>query len=340
MKVIQNWQDYTNFAFESLGDLKGHDEDVLFLNLAESIGNLLGDIKRNIVSQKVDVNAMIKHGGDILWALAVIEEQYDLSSPRSSKMLHYKVQNLNKEEIIPDYISMQADICMSLTEACEGCMEKDLELLQFASSKIFSCLMDISIFNNFTIGDCILSSVKTINEQNSVKTLNKKEPAIPQESKYKKEYEEAKIKSKNLKIKQVTMDILNSAPVEGSDGISYSYQGVKIKYGRKTKTFSSGDIIIDFFNSSNFIAESEFKGLNYNLIYTPKFRVILENLHFTKTVLSAYIHEGKLVLAADMKQSNDQTDVFADKTKYRPVLIRPNMKELDDLLIYISKFKK
>jgi hypothetical protein len=121
-----------------------------------------------------------------------------------------------------------------------------------------------------------------------------------------------------------------------SPGERFLYKGLKVKNSRKITKFESGDLILDYFNASNNVAK-QLPNKHYNLIYTPELRAVLESLIHSKNIISAYIYEGKLVHADQLKDKNSNTpDVFADKTKYRPVLIKPSMKTLDQLLVYIS----
>jgi hypothetical protein len=325
------WQEYKEFALQTLGDYKDKTETILFLNLFEEVGQLFGCLKMELMTGKEDNNKLLSEIGDILWCIAILETHYDLSSPRGAKMLDYKIEINLIVDGEADYISLQADFADNLLTLFEALHMSDLDTVQHSINLIFSSLMDMLIYRKLTLTDAI--GMSRIKLAANYKPAGNKGTIKDHEA----EYKRAKEEIKNQKLKEITLDILTS-PIKEEENKSL-YLGLKVKNGRKITKFESNELILDYFNASNFIA-SQLPNQNYSLLYSPQLSAVIGELIRSKDLISAYIYDSKLVPADKLKTNKDQNFVYADKTKYRPVLIKPSMIELEDLLTYISDVKK
>jgi hypothetical protein len=326
--TIKSWEDYKEFAFSNPGKFKDKQQEVLSLNLSASIGNMFNSFMLEITEEKENKPRMIDAIGDVLWACALIESHYGLTSSRASQALNYSIQKSAEINIVLDFNLLQADFAEALVGLMDSALEEDLDSMEYAMSKIMTGILNISIYKDFSLRDSVLSSCNKIAQE-----IKSKIPSTTRN--HKKEFDEAKKEIKASKVKEVTIDIIKKQISEGE----YVYQGLKVRNGRKISKFETGELILDFFNASNSIAK-ELPKQHYNLLYTIAFRAVLDNLISNRKLVSAYLYEDKLINASTLKKSSNKTDVFADKTKYRPVLIKPEMTELDHLLNYISDVKK
>jgi hypothetical protein len=326
--IIKSWEDYKNFAFSNLNEFKDKDEDILFLDLFENVGKLFSNLKKEIILGDSDniKKELIDVIGDLLWSSAVIEAQYDLMPSRASNSLSSEVTPIDGYVMTMDLLLLQADFSAILADLMDSTVEKDYDTMQYSINRLMSSLLNLALYKDISLRDGIVASCKKMSVKNKGVTKTKD---------FNKEYEEAKKDIKKSKSKEVTIDLLKEKLNENQ----FTYAGVKVKNGRKIFKFETGDLILDFFNASNHVAK-ELPNQDYNLLYTPEFRAVLQNLIETNSIISAYLYEGKLVNASSIKKDPNKPDVFADKTKYRPVLIKPDMTELDHLLTYISDTKK
>jgi len=332
--IIKNWEDYKQFAFNTIGELKDKPEDVIFLNLQEVIGNMFGAFKKEIISNQINNEELLDRIGDIIWNIAIIEVHFGLMPSRASNTLNYELKFVNDIKLELDSIALQGQICEILMQIFDAELEDDFDTLEYGISQLFSILIDILLPRKLQLKDVLVTSVKKLN---AIQKATKQTIAATEDP-YKNEYKEAKEKIKQSKDKEITFDILTETiEKEGNVKTMSIYKGLKIKNGRKITKFESGEIILDYFNASNAVA-SQLSNKHYSLLYTPELRAVLHDLINKRALISAYIYEGTLVPATSLKKG-DNPDVFADKSKYRPVLIKPVMKTLDQLLVYISETK-
>jgi len=322
------WETYLSRVSETMGDYGDDTIDVFALNLGTSTHRLIDTIKSEMKFKQDFKAEKIKNLGDILYACACLQIYYQLPSNRYANMFIYDIQLQGEGVLEVDYMEMYANLLADLVELTEAILENDIDYVAFVVSKITCFVFDICAISSITPIKCLGISV-TEN-----KVVNTPAAETPVE-KYNKQFLLSKQDAKQNKSIEVLIDIIQhkSNPL---------YQGLKIKYGNKTKSFKSKFIIKDFFELSNFVA-LELKESSYRLNYTPKLREVFDKLKdkiFMGYLSGEALYSVKEVINKEHKDLPAGRTVFIDRRRYRPVLMDNNMKTLTDLLDYINTLPK
>jgi len=330
------WKDY----LESI-DLGEHTtrKDNAFYSLSIEINKIF----KYYSSEEKNKSILILNLKEALKWLAINQLVWDLPSGKASSYLDQNIDSIDPfDQIEIEILLMSEEANTVFSEWSQAIMEDNFSMIEYSISRIFELLFDVAALENINLRDCL--SLKT-----SLKKENEKESGVAKVekssvSKQEEEYLSTKESIKKSGYKEVLFDLIVSEAKEEEGVLKKNYIGLKVKKGRKVYKYESNDIITDFFNASNFIAE-EFKNEKYRFNYTASLRTVLYILR--KDIFSGYIKDGELVTVAEVKHKlesdGDGKTFFADRS-YRPILMTNRIKTLDDLLNHISlsksKYKK
>jgi len=315
---------WKNYKAEVVKTLVNHGDDtpeILLYNLTGKVGAFFNNLQIKLAGENAKQEEMEKLLGDILWNVAALELTYELHPCKGSDYIGHPIQIVAEEGVELDFLGLHCSAMDILAEMSGAIYSNDVDLIQYSLAQMFSLTFDICAISNTVMVDCLGINV-------DAKT-SKKTAKIDQ---HKEEYKLTKENIKKAGSFEVMFDII-------VDTKTRVYQGLKVKKGRNVKTFCSSDLVVDFFNASNAIAE-DYKNIAYRFNYSPTFRSVLSQIK--DKVFSGYINGYNLISAMEVQKNlqskNKDKTVFIDRT-FRPILMHADMKTLDDLLMYVNTIK-
>lgn len=305
----------------NLGVIEPQTPAILIFNLSSSISGVF-DICKKEIEQKIHPkyfkNERLLKLSEMLWYIASLEVLYNLPNSRYSNYINmgFELDNteINLLETHGEALNLAAEISMAMAHG-------EIDEIQYNLNKLFAIVFDICIIYNINIVDCL-------NIEKDMPVVNT--PEEEDSDKYKKAYRATKTNIKKDGRKEVIFTLKASK--------TGKYIAVIIKENNKvTNTFNFGDIILDFYEASNFIA-SNFKNEMYQINYDPAFRELLDN---TNELVSGYIIGEDLIPASNLRKKLNlpEGSLIQMKEVGRPILMTPKMKTLNNLLDYMHVVK-
>jgi hypothetical protein len=330
------WKNY----LESI-DLSGNSRDLY--EAMYDIGSLFFELFKEYNKESKNKNLIKNNLGLIMYNIAVTEIIEELPYSKSACFLSedfLQIDIVGDIDMKLEVLLISLDVSKILTDWAEALSKMNFSLLQYSVNRIFEILYDIAVIENINLKDCLKienTLTEKTDENKNVKNIkNKIFELEPFEKLFKQTKED--IKSENKQ--EILFDILMDSIETKNNTIKTNYKGLKVRKGRNIFKYETGDLVVDFFNASNFIAK-EFAEVDYRFNYTAKLRMIFNLIQ--KEIFFGYIKDGKLIPINNLDKLGK--DIKGTSTKlldrsYRPILMTKKIKSLDDLLDHVAKANK
>lgn len=321
------WTEYKTYVNNTLKDFEENTPAILTFGLASEVCEVFDVTQKEIIHGKPFAKERLSELGDVLWYLAAIELWYELPYPRYATYLHIPFE-LNADNDI-NLVTTQSEALLYASNISMAMTVGDVDDIQYNLNKLLAIVFDVCMVYGITVLDCMNASVNK---------MQKRHPKGYNKDAEKDHKAEMRATKKFIK-GQGAEEILFALKMDGR-AKKKPYKHIKIKGFGEEHVFDSGDVIVDFFSASNFIAET-YSDKEYRINYSANFREMLNKT--VDQLFTGYIlKDQSLVSAKEMREKmHSKTEgnvVFLGK-EGRPILMTPKMKSLDDLLAYVGAVK-
>lgn len=320
------WGHYKTHVARTLGNFGDQTPVVLTFGLSSEIGELFGVTQLEIIHGKQMTKERISEIGDVLWYISAIELFYGLPNVRYSNYFGIPFEINNAHGI--NLVATHAEMLHFSSEVSRAMISGNVDDIHYYLNKILAMLFDVCAVYGINAVSCLQASINKLAARHP-SGYNK-----DAKKRFQEEYKADKItiRSKNEKEILLNIKLNKKAKVQ--------YRGIQVKVDGTVTFFNTGDIVVDFFDASNYIAKT-YQDIPHRINYSPLFREALNET--TRTIFTGYIVGEKLVTAKEMRARlarNDGNTVFLDKGQGRPILMTPSLKTLNNLLDYCSARRK
>ena len=319
------WAQYKTHVQQTLGNFGSNTPTVLTFGLSAEIGELFDQSKNEIIFAKRFTDKLMAEVGDVFWYIASLEMVYQLPSPRFASFFGLAFEIHNREQI--NLLTTHSNCLTYCSEISKAITSGDVDELHYYLNKLLVQIFDFCTIYEINTVNCLQASINKLQVRHpeGFKPDNKK--------KFRDEYRAARksILAKDEKEVLIKIKINKKA--------KQPYRAIQVTSEGGIESFNSGDIIVDFFQASQWVA-TRYKNIPYRINYSPLFREALQNAN--GAVFSGYIVEDRLISANEVRKTLGTTGntVFAGNAYGLPILMNTSLKKLDDLLDYCSKRTK
>ena len=325
MNSVEYWSYYKDQVSNTLVNAGSNTPVILTFGLASEISEVFEVTQKEIIHGKKLTKERISELGDVLWYIAAIESFYELPHPRYANYLGIPFE-LNSTHGI-NLLETQSEALAFASEISLAMANGEVDEVQYNLNKILAIVFDVCMVYGLNIIDCFESNIEKMN----LRHPNGYDKNASKE--YRKEFKATQKRIKERGAAEILVDL----KLDNRNNDPYKHITVTAK--GETFTFNAGDIIVDFFEASNFIA-NEFQDIEYLINYSPKFRQLLDET--VEDLFMGFMYHGELVSALEMRQrmqSKTEGNMVRLGKEGRPVLMTPKMEKLNDLLDYINDNK-
>lgn len=293
--------------------------DKYFVSLAQSVNDLFTYINKN--DNELD-KLPTKIKKEIFEALAVIEDFYNLPNSLWSQYYGSPVSVQINEDQSQDFLIIQSDLLKELGELGQSIVSSELDEVQYHLNKVFSLLFALIAYSSESMTN-ILNELVIVQKIKTEKTTNV--------DMTKEHIENFKSTEKTLKENKITQILID---IDIDRRRKVAYRGISLSIKDQLIKFEKGDLIKDFFDASNYMRDLEEEKEKYGINYSAKFRAYLFG---NKDYNSCFLHGEEIITMKEAVSENKVTNgTLKLGPQYRPIIVSPDMKNLDQLLDYIN----
>lgn len=317
------WEQFLRHVDKTLEDFGEKTPVVLTFGLASEITEVFDITQKEIIKGKSMSKERIYELGDVLWYIAAIEIYYNLPRPRYTNYLGIPFEINNAHEI--NLVRTHSEAMYLASEISRTIVTGEADDIQYNLNKMFAIIIDICTVYGISVVDCLEACVSKL----------KKRYPKGFDKNAEKNYENEYAADRQSIVEEGEEEVLLSLIIDKR--LKNPYKEIEVSGYNEKHKFNTGDIIVDFFNASNFVANT-YADKSYRINYSPKFRQLLNKT--VDTLFTGYIIGEELVPAAEVrKRMNSKGTTVNLGRKGRPVLMTPNFKTPNDLYDYINEQK-
>ena len=331
MSSNQLWRDFREQVGDNTMNVSAEYLPMMFtFGLSTRLCEVFDVTKKDLLNGKRFDEERIDKMGNVLWYIAALEDFYDISPSRYTNYFDLPMEmsdlDFNLIELHSEALIYAGDISLAVTTG-------DVDEIQYNLNKLMGVIFDVCLSYSINVMDPLQRIIARVNGNNIPQTAGKMIDPLKQ---YKEDYKSAK-KDIVLNGKE---EILLQLKVTTKQGKMF-YKSIEVKAFGEVLSFTSKDIIVDFFDASNKIAE-KYKDKKYQINYDPKFRELLTASQ--DTLFSGFIIGETLISASALRDSlegkNGKGNIIKGGNEARPILMTPKMKVLNHLLDYVNTFRE
>jgi hypothetical protein len=328
MSKLTDWGKFRDYVKNKSKDYGDDTPFILAFGLASKVTEVYEVSQKECIKQETMDNSRLLSMKKVLWYIASIENLFGLPDSAASvyfgKDLESRrgFEDLNLMEIMADSLEHTAEISASIAEG-------NIRDVQYHLNGLLIDMADLAAAHLVDVAKCL-----SFDEEAPTKKVPDKDKSEVVRNIFKVAKKASTQRIKERGEEEILFDIKIDRRRQDP------YAGVTIKKDKEKKTFFAGDMITDFFNASNYCANTYTKK-KYTHNYGVMFRTILNQR--SSEVYMGFIYEGEIMTATEARdfvkesQANGETITLGEKG--RPILLTPSIKTLDDLLQHVNAVK-
>lgn len=310
----ENWVELRNITASQLV-IDELTPSVLVFGLTTEIGGLFEVINKEMITKTPHPDEKLDSLSELFWTVAALEVCFNIPPSLYSDYVNSPLT------INPDHgfelLGLHADLMKYTKSLSESVFDNDIDETQFSINKLLVSIYNVLIYFNISPTSVLQECVKKLTEGDS--------------KDYQKDFEEDTNRfdtKKEMIVLDIKVDRRRKKPLKG----------VYMKAYGEVFEYNSGDIIADFFSATNTLY-TKFKGKQHAINYSPRFREYLDTDN--PQVESGFIIGEEVVSIRDLLQKEEVVDgVITIDNKAIPVLIKPGIETLNNLLDYVLEARK
>lgn len=320
-----NWEEYTEFVKSNKVDYENDTTIILLIELSEEFTKLFGIVKDEIICD--DFNSehneidKVKQLGKVFWILASIQEDLRLQPFYYERFLNSDNVPIKNTQV--NLFELSGLSLQNIAGVQNGLLDTDLDEMYFHLNKLFPVLFAIMMSWEIEPQNVLATSI----ENNLKLSHNNEKPAFNHE------YNQLIKDNKEKEKESIKMKCIDDLISKHADNIIIDFKNENKSnlclfgdFG--FKEFNTSNIIKSFFDLITFVKDNyPEKTINYG----EDLSNYLKNNQ--KSIISGYIIEGGNLIPAWSYGTGTHKK---DKKTHTPILMTPEMKNVDELFDFMD----